>query len=436
MSELEFKKRDYSKPPQIEDVQYVACNIGLPFPPIGVPLGVPTTNKISINKQTVPPPPLAMPGSNLPRAINYLADYSGCGWWRLGAPELLLNYGQKMIISSLTTMIVDPRFYTSGFCAIKLQRQATPVQKEFVKFLKAIGKQIETKIIYELDDVVLHEDIPLFNRCRVAFTDPEIRQSIEDMMNMADEVLVVSEYMADYYKSKLNNKKIVYIPNYAPKMWFDRFYDLDRSMKLYEKNKKRPRILITGSGTHYDVINANNQVDDYSHILQSIIKTRKDFEWVFMGGHPLLLRPFIESGEMKFTDWTPLLDFAKGMYNVEAQATIAALADNHFNRAKSYIKLTESGHLGIPFVGQDMQPYEKAQHKFTTGDEMIDQLKNILRDEAHYQQECEQTHKYADDFWLEDHLDQHIAVYTTKYGDPERKKIAPLFAKNNPEQFK
>ena len=418
-----------------EDVTYNSVDVGLPLAPLGTPFALPRVIKTSMIKRPVAPPPLALPGSDLPRALNYLADYSGCGWWRCGAPELLLNYNQKMIINSLTTMVVDARFYMSGLVAIKLQRQATPVQKEFVKFLKAMGKQLQTKIIYELDDIVFCEDIPNYNRCRVAFMDPEIRKSIEEMMDLCDEVVVVSEYMRQYYKSKLNNKKVVYIPNYAPRMWFDRFYDEKRLLREYTKNKNRPKVLITASGTHFDTGNATNQQDDYTHVLQTFIKSRKEIEWTWMGGYPLLLRPFIDSGEMKFKEWSPLMRFPQGIYDVGAQVTIAALAHNHFNRAKSFIKFTESGYLGIPFVGQDLEPYKDAFHKFHTGDELIDQIKAITRDEFVYMKNCKKIRAYADKFFLDEHLDEHFALYTTKYGDPKRKELAPLLASHNPEQF-
>jgi hypothetical protein len=118
------------------------------------------------------------------------------------------------------------------------------------------------------------------------------------------------------------------------------------------------------------------------------------------------------------------------MHDVGAQATIAALADNHFNRAKSFIKLTEAGHLGIPFVGQDMEPYKDAFHKFVTGDDMIDQLKSILTDSTTYMKEVRKARKLADNYWLDDHLDAHIEFYTTPYGDPKRVELVKL----NPEQ--
>jgi hypothetical protein len=425
---LEFKKPTV---PIFEDATYTTLDIGLQFPPIGTPQNIPRIWKTSCQRKPVPLPPMALPGSELPRAINYLADYSGCGWWRLGAPEMLMNYGQKMIISSLTTMVLDPRFYLSGITAIKLQRQATTMQKEFVKLLKYLGKDIKAKVIYEVDDIVFHEDIPAFNRCKSAFTDPEIRQSIEEIMNMCDEFCVVSEYMKNYYKSKINNKKITVIPNYAPRMWFDRFYNEETILKNYEVNKKRPKILITGSGTHYDIGNQNNQQDDYSHVLKAIMKSRKDFQFIWKGGFPLLLKPFIDNGEMLFTNWTPLLDFAQGMWDVGAQATVAALADNHFNRSKSFIKLTEAAHLGLPFVGQDMEPYKDSWHKFHTGDEMIDHIKSIVSDTTTYIGECKKAREFGNGYWLDDHLDSAVELYTMPYGDQKRTHILKL----NPEQI-
>ena len=61
----------------------------LPGAPLGLPYGIPQTTFISPN------PPLnsqpEMPGQGLKRAINYLADYGGCGYYRCMAPNLLLN---------------------------------------------------------------------------------------------------------------------------------------------------------------------------------------------------------------------------------------------------------------------------------------------------------------------------------------------------------
>ena len=414
---------------QYGNLNYEVIDIGYPYCPY-LPLGAKPITKAVLTRTNVSPPPLAMPGSDLPRVINYLADYSGCGYWRIGAPEMLLNYGGKMVVNTLTSMVIDPRFYLTGYKAIKIQRQATPVQKEFAKFLKMMGNNHDFKVIYEVDDIVFGEDIPLYNRCRSAFTDPEIRQSIEDIIHMCGEMMVVSDYMKEYYKSKLNIKNVTTIPNYAPRFWFDRFYNEDKILKDYQANKARPKILITASGTHFDVVNATGQKDDYSHVLQQIIKTRKDFQWIFMGGHPLLLKPYIDNGDIKFVPWAQLLQFSDAIANIAPQMTMAALESNHFNRAKSNIKLTESSHLGIPFVGQDMEPYKDAFHKFNTGSDLIDQLKSIVVDEDTYMADVKRHRKFGDGLWLDDHLDEHIEMYTLPFGDQKRKAILKL----NPEQ--
>lgn len=410
---------------EFANLNYEVHDIGYPYCPY-LPIGAKPINKAVVTKTNVAPPPLAMPDSDLPRVLNYLADYSGCGYWRIGAPEMLLNYGGKLVINTLTSMVIDPRFYLTGYSAIKIQRQATPVQKEFAKFLKMMGNTLNTKVIYEVDDIVFGEDIPLYNRCRSAFTDPEIRQSIEDIIHMCGEMMVVSDYMKEYYKNKLNIKNVTTIPNYAPKFWFDRFYNAEKTLKNYQENKKRPKILIAASGSHFDVINATGQKDDYSHVLQSIIKTRKDFQWIFMGGHPLLLKPFIDNGDIIFKPWAQLLQFSDAINEIAPQMTMAALENNHFNWAKSNIKLTESCHLGIPFVGQDSPPYKDAFHKFNNGDELIDQLKSIVVDEDIYMAESLKHRNFGDKLWLDDHLQEHLEMYTLPFGDQNRKAILKL----------
>ena len=152
---LKFKLNNQ---PQKESVpvqeQIVPTNIPIPYAPMGMPLAVPTLTLLNKIRPRMEPPPLALPGSNLQRAVNYYADYGGCGFWRMIFPELLLNGSQKAIINGLTTMVLDPRFY-QGIKAVRLQRQATPMQLQFVNFLKQVSaQQHEYKIIYEVDDII------------------------------------------------------------------------------------------------------------------------------------------------------------------------------------------------------------------------------------------------------------------------------------------
>jgi hypothetical protein len=395
--------------------------------PIGIPLSVPSTPLLAraprqrgkeSNDIT------DVPGSKLPRAINYLADYGGCALWRCLGPNFVINLYEKGVVHELTQMILDERFY-HGIKAVKLQRQATPSQLNFAKGLKKLSQQLGFKLIYEVDDVVLGEDIPLYNKNRNAFTPPEIRSSIIEIMQLCDEITVPSEYMRDYYINKTGNKNTSYIPNYLFRWWWDRYYNLNERVKLYEKNKKKPVIAIFASGTHVDVAGKTNFVDDFSPVVRNIIATRKMFKWVFYGSFPFQLKPFIDSGEMEFRPWSKLPNYSRTIAESGAQLTFAALLDNEFNRSKSNIKLTEAGAIGIPCVCPDMVTYKEAFLKYKNGDEFIDCIKYALKDQTRYSGLCKKSRALAETYWLEDdtNIDKFVEAYFTPFNSSDRKVL-------------
>jgi O-antigen biosynthesis protein len=393
--------------------------------PLGIPFGTPAQTYVSPNKSAPNVPPLEVPGSKLKRAVNYLADYGGCGYYRCMAPNFLLNLYQKSVVMESTSMILDPKFYNTVE-AVKFQRQATPQQKQFVDVLKEISKHKPLKLIYELDDVVFDEDIPLYNRNRDAFTSPEIQKSIKEILSSMDEIVVTCDYFKDLMIEKSGNKNVTVVPNYLMKWWFDRYYNLDKLVKQFEKNKKKPTVAIFASGTHVDIANRANQKDDFEFVVNHIIKTRTEFNWHFYGAYPLALKPFIKDGTIKFSNWVQLPDFPQTMAESGAQIAFAALQDNNFNRCKSNIKLIESGAIGLPCVCPDMVTYKDAFLKYKTGDEFIDCLKTALKNQSVYAKHCKEARAYAEKFWLDDehNLMKHHEVYFTPYGSPERKYLA------------
>ncbi len=394
--------------------------------PIGTPYGVPTQNLVTRTAQPPVIPPPAMPSTGLKRALNYLADYGGCGFYRCMSANFLLNINQKAVITESTTMILDERFYQT-VDSIKVQRQATTYQKDFLFALKQMGErtQKQTKMIYEVDDVVFAEDIPIYNRNRDAFTSPEIQSSIKDILGIMDEIVVTTDYFKEYMSSKIDNKKITVIPNYLMKWWFDRYYNLNQLLKAYDKNKKKPIVAIFASGTHCDVLNRTNQQDDFAFVVDNIIKTRTEFNWHFYGSYPLTLKPFIDKGEMKFFPWVQLSEFPETMANSGAQLTFACLQDNNFNRCKSNIKLIEAGALGLPCVCPDMVTYKDAFLKYKNGNEFIDCIKTALKNQTTYSDMCKKSRAFAEKFWLDDdhNLMKHYEVYFTPYKSSERRFI-------------
>jgi hypothetical protein len=403
---------------------------------LGMPPGVslPLSNPLSVSNKSAPNRVrIGNNEANAPRAINFYADRGGCGYWRMGWPEYLMNCRQKALITGAGVMITEGNFYRD-IKAIKLQRQSTPNQFKFAKALKDAQSTYKYKLIYEVDDIIFGEDIPEYNACKHPFVANSCRQSMVDTISLMDEFTVTCNFMKEYYRSKTGFNNITVVPNYPPRFWIDRYFNPYKLEKEYNKNKKRPRVLYSGSGVHVDMANQNKQVDDFYYVVDSIIKARKDFKFIWKGCYPLKLKQYIDSGEMEYYPWCNLHDYPKGILDTNPQLTFAPLLDNIFNKAKSNVKMLEAGALGIPGAYQDICTYSDAHIKFTTGAELIDQLKYITKDTSTYMNCCNAVHNYVDQMWLDDHLDEHYAIYFSEYGSQERNRLAPALIDINPEQ--
>lgn len=362
--------------------------------------------------------------NGLVRAIQFGADLSGCGLYRLGWVSHLLNYQGKAMVTDTNVMILDPRYY-QNVSAVRLQRQASTPQKEFVKFLNSIKSQYGFRIVYEVDDVVFREDIPDYNKFKSAFTTDEIRNNVVDIINMCDEVTVTCNFMKELYQQRTGKKEITVIPNFPAKFWIGQYFDPNRINALYDKHKKKPRILYAGSGAHFDVDNRTGQKDDFEHVVKAIVDTRSKYQWVFIGAFPPPLQPWIRSGEIEFHPWQKLYDYPKKIWDLEVQMMVAPLQDNNFNRAKSDLKYIEACAYGLPVACQDICTYENAEIRFKTGDEMLYRIENELRRAGHYKNSTYKRRRVAEERFLENenNLNCYMELFTLPYGDPRRVNI-------------
>ena len=181
-------------------------------------------------------------------------------------------------------------------------------------------------------------------------------------------------------------------------------------MNDYNNFKDRPRILYAGSGNHFDV-EGKGRSDDFSHVIGAIIKSRKDFKWVFLGSMPQELMPYVKSGEMEFHNWTFVPEYPKKMFDLQINAVVAPLMDCTFNKAKSNIKYLEAACLGIPGVFQDLVTYKDAQIKFTDGSDMLRKLTKLLENRKYYAKMSKLARNYAEGMWLDDHIDMYTDMY-------------------------
>ncbi len=362
---------------------------------------------------------------DLPRGLNFYADYSGCGHWRMIWPELLLNCYGKANIQGGTVMIGDKNFY-QGVKTVRIQRQATESQANYIKWLSQLSKELNFKIIYEIDDIIFKEDIPHYNKFRFAFEDPKIRQTSMEIMQLCDEITVTNKFMQNYYIEKTGNKNVTVVPNFIPKLWMDRYFDLAKVKDNYQRNKKRPRVIYCGSGAHFDIENRIKQKDDFYHINDVIRKTVDKFQWVFVGGFPLTLRDLIQQKKIEYHEWTNLVDYPEYINKMNPTVFYAPLEDSNFNKAKSDLKFIEGCALGIPTICQDLCTYSTAFHKFKTGDDLVSKIEYLTSDYKKYTKEVKRARDYMKSRWMEDNINFYTELYSFPYGHPKRKNLNRL----------
>lgn len=356
--------------------------------------------------------------------LNFVADRGGCGQWRIGWHELHINMNNIGESTSLTKMIFNKEWFRD-IKTVKLQRQASTPQKQFFEFLKSIQEEMDFKIIYEVDDVVFHEEIPDYNSGKHAFNDDEIRQNCVDMMRMADEVTVTCKFMRDLFIEKTGQQKISVIPNFPPEWWIGNNYNHYQITKNFEKNRKKPRILYSGSGAHFDM--KNGQPDDFTHVLKFIIDNRVKYQFIFIGAYPPQLHPYIQNKEIEFHPWQTLTNYPKFIAGLNPQLTLAPLMDNNFNKSKSDIKYIESACLGIPCMMQDLVTYEGAPDflKFNNSEDLAQKVEYLLnyKNRSRYFQLVPELRKLGESRFLErpENIGAILESMNTPFGDQSRR---------------
>lgn len=359
------------------------------------------------------------------RYLNFMADRSGCGQWRIGFHENFINMTGRGESTSVTKMIADPNWYRD-VSVVKLQRQASSEQKEFVVWLKNLSKQMGFKMIYEVDDVVFYEEIPDYNIYKGGFANDTIRQNCIDMMNMCDEVTVTCKFMRDLYREKTGKREISVIPNFPPYWWFGHQYNYRKITDNFDKFKKKPRIVYAGSGAHFDVGNNTEQQDDFTHVNDFVIRNLDKYQFVFIGAVPLRLREYVQSDKIEYHNWVNLLEYPNFLASLNAQLFIAPLQDNNFNKSKSDIKFVEAACLGIPALCQDLVTYECAPDflRFTTGDDLEAKVEKILnwKNRSKYYSLVSDLRKFGETRFLEreENIGGFLEIMDTPYGSSQR----------------
>ena len=228
---------------------------------------------------------------------------------------------------------------------------------------------------------------------------------------------------------KTGQQNITVIPNFVPDFWMGHLFNGKQVATQFEKNRKKPRILYTGSGAHYDVDNKTGGQDDFTLIRDFIRATVDKYQWIFVGAYPPPLQDLVTSRQIEFYPWQNLLNYPKFIANLNAQLMVAPLENNNFNKSKSDIKFIEACTLGIPCLCQDMETYETAPDslRFSTVEEFEGKINNILnwKNRSKYYSNIHKLRSIGEKRILEnsDNIGAYIEALQTPYGSAERKLL-------------
>ncbi len=301
--------------------------------------------------------------------VHFRADSMGCGWYRELFPAMLLqtlyNNDREFKITDTLSIIADPNFFRlaeGGTKMIRLQRWTGFDKLKIMKeFLRPLADQIGMWLIYEIDDLLIYNEIPDYNMAKPYFKFENIGNSVAEIMSMCDLITTSTDYLADTYSKAYNipRDRFIVIPNYLPRWWIGEAMNIDRQMNLWNQTKNKPRIAFCCSTNHFDVNNTNKGIDDFTQLIPWIKGHLNDYQFIFVGGHPQQLLEEVKQNKIEYQPPSDVLNYPREMQLRNIDLLIAPLIDNVFNKCKSNIKFLEFAALGIPMVGQNISTYNK-----------------------------------------------------------------------------
>lgn len=337
-------------------------------------------------------------------------DFGGCSYYRiLFISQLLSQKFTNTAFSDSRLLFTNVNTFPK-LVSFRLQRACAVKDFDwFYNVLLPAKKLYGFPYIYEIDDILVQEDIPVYNCFRDIFV--EGKDSIPTYMKESDAVTVTCAPLADYYSRKFDipRSKFRIIPNYLPKYFFDTYADPVVRDRIQSQAGRRKRICFSCGLSHFDMKKTGDG-DDFSGILDWIIENRHKYQFVFHGGFPPALTKY--AADFIRIPVAPFLDYPRVRRFIRADLYIQPLKHSNFNECKSPIKLLESWAEGVPAFVQDLACYRSIAPEacFDTPETLDRMINELFADPAAQLQLIRSNHARMKDYWLDNHLTEWLQV--------------------------
>ena len=337
-------------------------------------------------------------------------DVGGCSYYRILFISQLLSQNFDNTFFNDSRLLFN---YTELFpllTSFRLQRACSPSNfRWFREALLPAKRKFGFHVIYEIDDILIRDDIPEYNCYRDIFK--EGAEAIPVYMEGSDVITVTCAPLADYYSSKFGipRGKFRVIPNYLPRYFFDSYDEAAIRDRIRSQKTRRPRICFSCGMSHFD-IRRTGAGDDFSGILDWIVENRKKYQFIFHGGFPPRLEQY--AADFVRIPVGPFLNYPRVRRSIHADLFIQPLKHSLFNECKSPIKLLESWAEGTPAFVQDLGSYKQiAPEACFDTPQTLDRMVNALFADPDAQlQLIRRNYARMDAFWLDRHLEEWLQV--------------------------
>jgi glycosyltransferase involved in cell wall biosynthesis len=337
--------------------------------------------------------------------VVYPSDKNGCGFYRTFLPlrYLASRYDKEFNLTEFCSFNFDLNYLKCSDW-VRFQRQVTDNQLSAIKFLKSLIDKhgFKTKIMYELDDLV--HGIEKSNILAYQFYTETRKNNLIELFKLSDKVTFSTQYLKEFYSNNYGINNSYVIPNFLPKyMWWP-----CGNRDKYNKGKKL-RILWAGSASHI------GKDGDMEFLIPLILKTINEFEWVFFGVVPPILKDKVE-----FHSWCDMHEYPQKIDSINADIAISPIKDVEFNYAKSDLKILEYSAIGLPCIassiGGGKGPYDlinglcTIENKIDIWYQAIKMMENNLDKRSEYMKAGKiELNKR----WLEDNIHIYKNLITT-----------------------